>query len=89
MVSGCGSDGSNGSNGADGGNCMVEQLADGIYISCPDSDVFIPTPVDEDDTSEDSDDDSSSSDDSDDIVKCKRGKGHKKHDYTKHEPCDD
>lgn len=78
LLSGCGSDGS---NGDDGQPCIVEQLEDGVYISCPDSDTFIP--------SEDSDEDSEEQNDSDDVVECKRGEGHKKHDHTKHEPCED
>jgi len=83
ILSGCaGSDGSNGGNGADGEPCLVEQLEDGVYISCADNDVFIPSPV-----VEDSDEDQGSSDDSDEVVNCKRGEGHKKHDHTKHEPC--
>ena len=83
ILSGCGSDGSNGGNGADAEPYLVEQLEDGVYISCPDSDAFIPSPV-----VEDSDEDLGSSDDSDEVVNCKRGEGHKKHDHTKHEPCE-
>ena len=56
--------------------CIVEQLVDGTYISCPDSDVFIPVPVDESDPG------------SDEIVECKRGKGHKKHTHEHHEDCE-
>ncbi len=43
LLTGCGSDGSNGRPGADAEPCMVEQLDDGVYISCPESDVFIPS----------------------------------------------
>lgn len=91
ILSGCG--GSDGSNGVDGEPCIVEQLEDGTYISCADSDAFIPNPSvpnDSDDASDASDvvdSDPPSGTDSDGSVYCKRGKGHKKHDHTKHEHC--
>lgn len=76
LASGCGS---NGYNGIDAEPCSVEQLEDGVYISCPDSDVFIPTP---------SESDPMIPDDFEDVVECKRGKGHKKHTHDKHEHCE-
>ena len=93
IITGCG--GSDGSNGVDGEPCIVEQLDDGTYISCADSDAFIPNPSvpdDSDDASDDSDavdSDPLPGSDSDGSVYCKRGKGHKKHDHTKHEHCDE
>ena len=68
LLSGCGED------GKDAASCFVEQLADGTYISCPDSDTFIPDNKPEGGTHED-------------VIECRRGKGHKKHDHTRHEEC--
>lgn len=65
-----GVDGVDGIDGVDGESCSVDQLEDGIYILCPDSDAFIPW---EDIEDEDSDSD----DDSDDDKKDKKDKKNK------------
>ena len=80
LASGCGSGGDRGPAGVDAEPCLIEELEDGTYISCPDSDVFIPYP---------SDIPNEESPDLDEVVICKRGVGHTKHDHTNHEPCDD
>lgn len=81
FLGGCGSNGNSGVDGDDGQPCAVEHLEDGVYISCPDSDTFIPTDLWESDEDIDENDER--------IYKCKRGEGHKKHDHTGHEHCDD
>lgn len=71
-----GDDGARGFTGADGESCYVEQIEEGIYLSCPDSDVFIYHDID--------------GEIQEDYIYCKRDKKtHKRHKVDKHEPCDD